>query len=80
MFVGDQYVIEIDRLAHEGTGFGIGLGGFEEIGAHAGPKILGLADIDDVPLSVFVEIYARLRRKRADFLKEVHARIKCSSC
>src|SRR5215469_3836525 len=36
VFVGDGDVIDVDGLTHESAGFGVGLGGFEKIGAYAG--------------------------------------------
>jgi hypothetical protein len=32
--------------------------GFEEVGAHAGAQVLGLADVDDLALGVLVEVAA----------------------
>jgi hypothetical protein len=67
VLVGDEDVVEIDGLAHERAGFGVGLRGFKKIGADAGAQVLGLADIDDLALGVLVEVDAGLGGERADF-------------
>ncbi len=72
MLVGNEDVVEIDGLAHEGAGFGIGLRGLKQIGTNAGAKVLGLADVDDLTLSVLVEVDAGLGGQGTDFLVEIH--------
>ena len=74
VLVGDQDVVEIDGLAHQRAGFGVGLRGFKQIGPHAGAQVLGLADVDDLALGVFVEVNAGLGGEGADFLVEVHGK------
>ena len=74
VFVGDQDVVEIDGLAHQRAGFGVGLGGFQEIRADARAQVFGLADVDDLALGVLVEIHAGLGGEGADFLVEIHGR------
>ncbi len=74
VLVGDEDVVEIDGLAHQRAGFGVGLGGFKKIGAHARAQVLGLADVDDLALGVFVEVDAGLGGEGADFLVEVHGK------
>ncbi len=73
VLVGDEDVVEVDGLAHERAGFGVGLRGFKQIGADAGAKVLGLADVDDLALGVFVEVDAGLGGQETDFLEEVHS-------
>ena len=72
VLVGDEDVVEIDGLAHERAGFGVGLRGFKQVGAHARAQVLGLAHVDDFALGVFVEIHAGLGGEGADFLVEIH--------
>ena len=72
VLVGNEDVIEVDSLAHQGAGFGVGLRGFKKIGTDAGAEIFGLADVDDLALGVLVEIYAGLGGKLADFSVKVH--------
>ena len=72
MLVGDENVLDVDGLAHERAGFGVGLRGLKQIGAHARAQVVGLAHIDDFALGVFVEIHAGLRGQGADFLVEIH--------
>ena len=72
VLVGDENVFEIDGLAHERAGFGVGLRGLEQIGAHARAEIVGLAHVDDFALGVLVEIHAGLGGQGADFLVEIH--------
>ncbi len=72
VLVGDEDVFEIDGLAHQRAGFGVGLRGLEQIGAHARAQVVGLAHVDDLALGVFVEIHAGLGGQGADFLVEIH--------
>ena len=72
VLVGDEDVVEIDGLAHQGAGLGVGLRGFKQIGADPRAQVLGLAHVDDFALGVFVEVHAGLRGKGADFFVEVH--------
>ena len=74
VLVGDGDVLDVNGLAHEGAGFCVGLGGIEKVGADAGAKVLGLADVDDLALGVLVEVAARLGGDGSDFLVEIHAR------
>ena len=43
VLVVDQDVVEVDGFAHERSGFGVGLRGFEEIGAGARAEIFDIA-------------------------------------
>ena len=52
--VVDDDVFYIDGLAKQGTGLGVGHGGFDEVRAYPGSKALGLADINDLPLGVLI--------------------------
>ena len=72
MLIGDGDVVDVDGLAHEGAGLGVGLGGGEEIRAHAGAQVFRFADVDDLALGVFVEIATGAGGERADFLEEIH--------
>ncbi len=76
--VGDGDVFEVDGLAHERAGLGVGLVGGEEVGADAGAQVLGLADVDDLALGVLVEVAAGAGGERADFGEEVHALYRAS--
>ena len=72
LLIGDEDVVEVDGLAHEGAGFCVNLRSFKEVGADARTEALGLADVDDFAFGVFVEIDARLGRQISDFLVKVH--------
>ena len=61
-FVGDGDVLDIDCLAKQAAGLGIFGGAVEEVGAHPGAQVLGLADVNDLALGVLVEIYAGIGR------------------
>jgi hypothetical protein len=74
VLVGDEDVVDVDGLAHEGAGFCVGLGSFKEVGANAGAKVVGLADVDDLAVGVFVEVDAGLGGEETNFLDEVHTR------
>ena len=54
VLVVDEDVVDVDGVAHEGAGFGVGLGGFEEVGADAGAEVFGLADVDDLAVGVLI--------------------------
>ncbi len=73
VLVGDGDVLDIDGLAHERAGLGVGLRGFEEVGADARAQVLGLADVDDLALGVLVEVAARRGGEGPDFLVKIHA-------
>ena len=72
VLVGDEDVVEVDGLAHQRAGFGVGLRGFKQVGADARAQVVGLADVDDLALGVLVEVHAGLGGQGADFLVEVH--------
>ena len=75
LVVGDDDVVDVDRLAHERPGFGVGPAAFMEIGRYAAAKIFGLPDVDHLALGVLVEVHAGLGRDGADFLEEIHGRL-----
>jgi hypothetical protein len=75
VLVGDGDVVDVDGLAHQGAGLGVGLVGLEEVGADAGAQVLGLADVDDLALGVLVEVAAGEGGDGADFGLEVHGRV-----
>ena len=54
VLVVDEDVVDVDGIAHEGAGFGVGLGGFKEVGADPGAEVFGLADVDDLAVGVFI--------------------------
>ena len=72
VLVGHEDVFEIDGLAHQRAGFGVGLRGFKQVGAHARAEVVGLAHIDHFALGVLVEIHAGLGGQGADFFVEIH--------
>jgi len=72
VLVGHQNVVQIDGLAHQRAGLGVGLRGFKKIRADARAQVLGLAHVDDLALGVLVEVNAGLGGEGADFLVEVH--------
>ncbi len=74
MLVGHRDVIHVDRLAHQRAGLGVSLRRSQEVGAHAGAQVLGLADVDHLALGVLVEIAAGEGREGADFREQIHGR------
>ena len=72
VLVGDQDVVDIDGLAHQRAGLGVGLRGLQQVGAHPRAQVFRLAHIDDLALGVLVEVHAGLGGQSADFLVEVH--------
>ena len=72
VLVGHQNVVEIDGLAHQRAGFGVGLRSLQQIRAHPRAQVFGLAHINHFALGVFVEIHAGLGGQIADFLVEIH--------
>ena len=72
VLVGNEYVLNVDGLAHEGAGFCVGLRGFKKIGSDAAAEVLRLADIDDIALRILVEVDPGLGRERANFLVKIH--------
>ena len=76
VLVGDEDVVDVDGLAHEGAGFGVCLGGLKQVGADAGAEVLGLPDVDDLAFGVLVEVHAWLGGEKADFLDEIHVELR----
>jgi hypothetical protein len=72
VLVGNENVVDVDGLAHEGAGLGVSLGGFKKVGADSGAKVFGLADVDDHSVGVLVEVHTGLGGEKADFLDEIH--------
>ena len=70
--VGDDDVVDVDRLAHQRSGLGVFPAAFVEIAGHAAAQVLRLAHIDDLALGVLVEIHAGLGGNGADFGLQVH--------
>ena len=70
--VVDDDVVEIDRLAQQRSGFGIGRRAFQKIRPHSRAQVVGLADVDDLALGVLVEIHAGRGRQGSNFLVKVH--------
>jgi len=54
VLVVDEDVVDVDGIAHEGAGFGVGLVGFKEVGTDPGAEVFGLADVDDLARGVFI--------------------------
>jgi hypothetical protein len=77
VLVGHQDVFQIDGLAHQRAGLGVGLRGFQQIRPDARAQVLGLAHVDHLALGVLVEVHAGLRGQSADFLVEVHEAEPC---
>ena len=72
VLVGDGDVLEVDGLAHERAGLGIGLRRRQKVAAHPRAQVLRLADVDDLALGVLVEVTAGARGQGSDFLQEIH--------
>ena len=58
VLVVDQDVVDVDRIAHQGAGFGVGLGGFQQVGADAGAQIPGFADVNHLAVGILIEVHA----------------------
>ena len=58
VLVVDQDVVDVDRVAHQRSGLGVGLGGFQQIGANPRAKILRLADVNHFSVGVLIEVHA----------------------
>ena len=67
VLVGDEDVVDVDGLAHQRAGLGVGLRGFKQVGADARAEVLGLADVDDLALGVLVEVHAGLGGQECGF-------------
>ncbi len=78
--VVDRDVFDIDGLAHQRAGLGVGLAGLQEVRAHPGAQVLRLADVDDLALGVLVEVAAGQGGDGADFLEQVHLALSVTVC
>ncbi len=75
VLVGDGDVLDIDGLAHEGAGLGVGLGRLQKVADRTRrAQVFRLADVDDLALGVLVEVAAGLGGDGSNFLVEIHAR------
>ena len=71
--VADNDVLDVHGLAKQGAGLGIGFSHpLLKIGADAGAQVLGLANINDLAFSVFIEINAGMAGDGPDFSAEIH--------
>ena len=70
--IGDDYVVDVNRLADQRAGFRVLPAALVEIGSDARTQILGLADVDDFAFGVFVEVDAGGSGQGADFLGKIH--------
>ncbi len=73
--VCDENVLEIDGLAHEGTGFCVGLVGGKKIGPHARAQVFCLSDVDHLAFGVLVEVTAGAGRECAYFVVQIHGKL-----
>ena len=67
-FVIDQDVVDIARFRDEGAGLGVGELVFLEVAADAVSQDLRLADVDDLPGAVLVQVHSGRERQLSDFL------------
>jgi len=56
--IGDDDVVDVDRLAHQRPGFRVFPAPFVEVGGDAGAQVLGLAYVDDFACGVLVKVDA----------------------
>jgi hypothetical protein len=70
--VGDDDVVDIDRLAYERAGFRVLPAAFVEVAGDAAAQVLCLAHVDDFAFGVLIEINAGLGGDGADFGEEIH--------
>ena len=75
LVVVDDDVVDVDGLAHERAGLGVGQGFVREIVTDAGAQILGLADINDLAFGVLVQVHAGRGGKGPNFSEQVHVSV-----
>ena len=75
LVVGDDDVVDVDRLAHQRPGLRVGPAALMEVGGNPAAQVFGLPDVDDLALGVLVEVHAGLGGDGADFLEEIHGRL-----
>ena len=71
-FVVDQNVVDVGGLGDERAGFGIGQAVVVEVAAYAEAQALGLADVDDAPAGVLVQIHAGREGQLGRFVTQIH--------
>ena len=64
--------IDVARFGNQTTGLGFRQPVFVEIASDAAAQILRLADVQNLPFAIFVEVNARLGGKLRYFLAEFH--------
>jgi len=70
--VVDLYKIDVARFGNQASGLCFRQPVVIKITAHAAAKVLRLADIEDTPLCIFVEVNARPGGKLRNFLAKFH--------
>ena len=70
--VGDDDVVDVHRFAHQCSRLGVGPTAFVKIRTDPRAQVLRLADVDDFPFGVFVEINPWRSRQATNFLGQVH--------
>src|SRR5690242_13036219 len=58
LFVIDLNEVDVARIVNQSAGFGVSQTLFQEVAAHAGAKVLRLADVNNRAVRVFVEIHS----------------------
>ncbi len=72
LIIGDDDVVDIDRLTDERAGLRIFPSSLVEVGRDAGAQVLRLADIDDFAFGVLVEVHAGGSGDSTDFGGKIH--------
>ena len=72
LLVVDQDVVDVAGFGDQRAGLDVGQPVVVEVAADAAAQVLGLADVDDRPVLVFVEVHAGQQGQLRRFFAEVH--------
>ena len=73
LVVGDDDVVDVDRLADQRVRFCVLPTGGTKVARHPAAQVLRLTHVDDIAFGVLVQVHAGLGGQGADFLVEIHA-------
>jgi hypothetical protein len=58
VLIVDQDVVDVDRLPHQRSGFGVRLRGLQQVRPYPRAQVLGLPDVNHLAVGILVQIHA----------------------
>jgi len=73
VLICDRDVLDIDGLPHQRACLGIGLRRLQKVGTHPRTQVFRLTYVDNLAVSIFIEITTWLGGEGSNFLVKIHA-------